>query len=134
LWSLWWFSREKNAEDTITTPRAKIEDIMLGRDLTLETETCVFILLSTLDLFLTVFLMEHFPVGEANPLAEYVLANWHYRGLVVFKFSVVAAVCVLAQIIALHKERTGRAVMVGGCLLMAALVGYSVRLALRVML
>lgn len=106
---------------------------MLNRDLPLEAETCVFILLSTLDLFLTVFLMEHFPVGEANPLAEYVLANWHYRGLVVFKFSVVAAVCVMAQIIAAHNRRTGRAVLIAGCLLMAALVGYSMRLAVRVM-
>ena len=105
--------------------------MIFNRNLPLESETCVFILLSTLDLFLTVVLMEHFSVGEANPLAELVLVNWHYRGLVVFKFSAVAGICVMAQIIALRDERIARVVLVGGCLLMAALVGYIVRLMFR---
>lgn len=104
---------------------------MFNRDLPLETETVLFILLSTFDLFLTVFLMEHVGVAEANPLADLVFANWHYDGLVVFKFSIVAGVCVLCQIIATQNLRTARFVLIAGCLLMSAVVGYSLRLAVR---
>jgi hypothetical protein len=103
---------------------------MFDRELPLESETALFILLSTLDLFLTTFLMEYYGAAEANPLANFIFANWHYQGLVVFKFTGVAGICVLSQLIAHHNLKTARCVLVIGCLLMVGLLMYSLRLAL----
>ena len=67
---------------------------IVGGELPLETETCRFVLISLLDLFMT-FLLLYFSnrgmmrnvVVESNPVARYFISGWGTTGLVWFKIS-----------------------------------------------
>jgi hypothetical protein len=103
----------------------------LGTHLPLETETSRYVLVSALDVFLTYLLIRQPHFTEANPLALYFINHWGVKGMVWFKFGLVAFVCVLSQAIARHKPEAACRLLNFATLVVGAVVAYSVMLYLR---
>ena len=96
------------------------------RKLPLETETCFFIFANALDVFMTYVLLNQGPeFQESNILANYILTKWGFRGMIYFKFALVAFVTVIAQIIALTKPQTARWLLIVGTIIVGGVVVYS---------
>lgn len=93
-------------------------------------ETLLYVFVSSLDLFMTYIMLSQ-GFMEANPVARYFIAGWGAKGMVYFKFSMVAFVCVLAQIIARYRPRAARWLLLGATLVVAIVVVYSLRLLLQ---
>ncbi|HID22856.1 MAG TPA: hypothetical protein EYP14_10720, partial [Planctomycetaceae bacterium] len=88
---------------------------LFGRDLPLERETALFIFVSALDVFMTYVLLRHSAEGrtvhiftESNAIARYFLNHWGIKGMVIFKFAMVAVITVLTQLIAMRRLETAR--------------------------
>ena len=96
-------------------------------NLPLQNETTIFILISVLDIF-TTYVLLRFGAIESNPLANYVLQFWGFRGMIAFKLMIVAVVCIIAQLVATRKPPTARFLLVTGSVLTGAVVIYSVSL------
>ena len=97
-----------------------------SRQLPLETETCFFILVNALDVFMTYALLSHGPeFQESNPLANSLLANYGFKGMVYFKFILVAFVTIVAQIIARTHPTTARWLLIIGTAIVSLVVIYS---------
>lgn len=88
-------------------------------------------MLSFLDLLVTVIVLRQGGSYEANPVARHVLRSWGLRGMIAFKFSFVAVICTLAQIVAWKRPGSGRAILTTGTALLAAVVIYGVLLLAR---
>lgn len=100
--------------------------------LPLETETAVFIFVNVLDVFLTVGLVYYMNThGEGNPLARYFLDRWGFQGLVYYKMSLVAFVCVVTQVIARHRLHVARRLLYGLIAIVGTVDIYSTFLLLR---
>jgi len=104
---------------------------LLGRDLPLETETVVYIFISALDLFVTWMMLRSDVFRERNPVARYFLDHWGPKGMIYYKFTIVAIVTMAAQGIALRKPDTARFVLILGSVVTGGVVVYSVALFLR---
>lgn len=113
--------RQKKARSGRTTVRG-----FLFRDkLPLETETCWFILVNVLDFFATYLLLRR-GGREVNPVARWFLETWGLvKGLLAYKFLLVAFICVVTQIIALRRVETARKVLRFGIVVVGAVVLYS---------
>ncbi|MBS0204876.1 MAG: hypothetical protein JSS49_18370 [Planctomycetes bacterium] len=100
---------------------------------TLQQESLLFVVVSAMDVFMTYILLskEGSVFMESNPVARYFIAEWGPRGMVYFKFSMVAFVCVLAQIIARQKPLYARWLLQGATALVAVVVVYSLTLLLK---
>lgn len=113
-----------------------LRKLLLGR-LPLETETSLFILINLLDFFITYYLLMHGGRGnlrfvESNPIARYYIDSWGpVKGMIGFKMTVVAFVCVVAQVIALKRVKLARLVLLIGCAAAGTVVVYSVMLWMR---
>lgn len=118
------------AEETDPHTRS-ILSLFFGK-LPLENETSLFILVSALDFFMTYLLLQ-MDMGffESNPIANYFIARWNVRGMIAFKFGIVAFVCVLSQVIALKDVTKARAVLYIGIVIVFGVVVYSATLFLR---
>ena len=110
-----------------------------GSKLPLETETTRFILVSTLDIFMTYLALRFSAeqrtsssIGEGNPVADYFIHNWGIRGMVFFKMFMVGFIVILAQLIARKRLTYGRWVLNFGTVLVACVVVYSLSLILKV--
>ena len=101
---------------------------MLFRKLPLEHETALFLLAATLDFLFTAWVLPREGFHEANPLARTILALAGMRGLLVFKFGLVAGICLLAQVIAVHRPGAARAVLNLATLITVLVLFYSVAL------
>ena len=102
------------------------------RKLPLETETCFFIFVNALDVFMTYVLLNHSPeFQESNQVANFILARYGFRGMIYFKFALVAFVTVVAQIIALSRPRTARWLLIVGTIIVGGVVIYSSYLWIR---
>ena len=103
-----------------------------SRQLPLETETCFFILANALDVFMTYLLLSHGPeFQESNQIAAYFLARFGFKGMIYFKFVLVAFVTVVAQVIARTNPTTARWLLNAGTVITAAVVIYSAFLWIR---
>jgi hypothetical protein len=103
-----------------------------ARHLLLESEIAWLILLSVLDVFLTWALLARGPrFIESNPLAAWVFHRYNIKGLVAYKFLLIAAVVVIAEGVEYAKAGRGRLVLRIGIIAAAAVVVYSVMLNLR---
>ncbi len=102
-----------------------------NRKLPLETETCVFILINTFDVFMTYILLGMENFRESNGIAQYILEKFQFSGMVYFKFSTVMLVTVIAQIIARRNLQTARRLLNAGSLIVLAVVIYSAYLFVR---
>lgn len=103
----------------------------LGSPLPLDTETTRFVLVSALDVIVTWLLIRQPDFTEANPIALFFINHWGVKGMVWFKFGLVAFVCVLTQVIARRKPETARRLMNFAALVAGAVVLYSLTLYLR---
>jgi hypothetical protein len=73
--------------------------------------------LSAADLFMTAKLLRTSPTFfEANPLAQWFFARWNMVGMVAFKFSIIAGVIALAELIERKRPGRGKFVLMIGCL------------------
>jgi hypothetical protein len=73
--------------------------------------------LSAADLFMTHTLLRMSPAFfEANPIAQWFFARWNMVGMVAFKFSIIAGVIALAELIERRRPGRGKFVLLIGCL------------------
>ncbi len=100
--------------------------------LTMESETCWLLLFGVLDLVLTTVLLNTGRVQEANPAARYFLFAGGLHGLIGYKCALLAFATVAAQVIALRRPRTARAVLIVGILAHIVVVSYSTVLLLKI--
>lgn len=113
-------------------PRGGSFTSLFSKQLPLEQETTGFILVSSLDLFMTYFLLRmDRGFFESNPIANYFIHHWDVVGMVGFKFTVVAFVCILAQVIALKNLGRARQVLQIGIVIVFSVVVYSATLLVR---
>lgn len=104
---------------------------VFGKSLPLERETCFFILASALDVFMTWILLDRKDFRESNPVAGFFLAHWGIKGMIYFKFALVAFIAVLCQIIAIQKIEVARRVLYFATALVSCVVIYGLWLLLR---
>lgn len=96
-----------------------------------EHEFTTYILVSALDLFMTYLLLAHGGFRESNPVANFFILHWGVKGMVYFKFGLVALVCTIAYIVGQHRPTTARRLLQFATLVVTAVVGYSLVLFLR---
>lgn len=82
------------------------------------------IVLSLLDLLVTYVLLANFypDVYEANPVARWFFLRWNIFGMTIFKFTLVASVIVMGEIIERHRRGLGKVVMVFACVAACAVI------------
>ena len=105
---------------------------IVGGELPLETETCRFVLISLLDLFMT-FLLLYFSnrgmmrnvVVESNPVARYFISGWGTLGLVWFKIVMVTLIVLATQVVATRRPAVAQVVLNGATLFVGCVVAYS---------
>ncbi len=106
---------------------------LVGGELPLETETCRFVLISLLDLFMT-FLLLYFSnrgmmrnvVVESNPVARYFISGWGTMGLVWFKIGMVTLIVLATQVVATRRPSVAQLLLNGATLFVGSVVAYSV--------
>ena len=106
---------------------------IVGGELPLETETCRFVLISLLDLFMT-FLLLYFSnrgmmrnvVVESNPVARYFISGWGTMGLVWFKIGMVTLIVLATQVVATRRPSVAQLLLNGATLFVGSVVAYSV--------
>jgi hypothetical protein len=105
--------------------------------LPLQRESALFLIVSVLDVMMTYLMLYDIPEPEgramfyeSNPVARYIFEGWGLRGIVIFKFSMVAVVEVIAQVVALRKLELGRRLLEFGTVVVALVVLYSMYLLL----
>lgn len=79
----------------------------------LERESVVFLIVSSLDLYLTYLLLtsQEIIYTEANPVARYFLYSWGFFGMAMFKFAMMAIVETACVLIARERPQLGRRVL-----------------------
>lgn len=90
-----------------------------------QNELTVFILMNALDVFMTYWMLNHGGFRESNPIALYFINHWGVKGMVGFKFSVVAFVCILAHIVGQYRPERASQMLVVGSLIVGGVVVYS---------
>lgn len=102
-----------------------------------ETEISWFILVGSLDVFMTYLILRYSSEGrtrsvmfESNPVARWVLHVWGIRGMVIFKFSMIAIVAVIAEVVGCRRPLVGRLLLVLGVAVGGFVVIYSLMLLL----
>jgi Domain of unknown function (DUF5658) len=65
---------------------------------------------------------------ESNPVAEWFLARWNFKGMFLFKLGMIAAAISLGEIIERHRPGLGRLVLWLGCIASTAVVWHGLRL------
>lgn len=101
-----------------------MKKVLSNRPILFGPETALLIALAALDVILTHRLLAGRHV-EANPLAAWVLMKYGMRGMVVYKFVLIAIICVLAQTIALYRRSSALMVMWIGVIAHGLVVIYS---------
>ena len=117
-------AQHPQAAHAATTRQYMYARSLITRKLPLQDATTMFILINTLDIFMTYVLISLGAI-EANPIANYFLENYNFNGLIFFKLVIVAVVCVIAQIIAATSIRKGKALLNFGSSIVGAVVAYS---------
>jgi hypothetical protein len=96
-----------------------------------EHDFTLFILVSALDVFATYLLLQHGGFTESNPVARYFLHGWGMRGMIYFKFGMVALICTIAYVVGQHRPLTAQRLLQFATLVVGAVVVYSVVLFVR---
>lgn len=105
--------------------------ILLREPMRLRQEAFWLVVVSLLDLFMTYDLLRRGgPFYESNPVAQLWFERWNMAGMTAFKFLVFGSVIALSEVVERHRPGRGRLILRFGILLTAAVVIYSVRLAL----
>lgn len=104
----------------------RLSSLFTNQRLPFALETILLIALSAADVILTHRLLGGGRHVEANPIAAWVLSGFGIRGMVIYKFILIAIICTLAQIIAIYRKPAGLLVMWIGVIAHALVVMYSV--------
>jgi hypothetical protein len=104
--------------------------LLFHRQLPLQSETSYFILVNVLDIIFTNALLRSHAI-EANPLANYFLKHWGFPGMIAFKLALVAGVCLVTQLIAVHHLKRAKQVLTIGCGIVGLVVAYSALMLIR---
>ena len=121
--------KKKAADEKAAGVYSSAKHLLTGK-LPLQDQTTFFILVNALDIFLTYL---HLRTGsyEANPIAAFFFRKWSMLGMVAFKMSIVAAVCVIAQIVALNSLQKASRLLNFGTAFVLCVVLYSIWLLAR---
>ncbi len=122
----------RDAHQALSRNQQAIQDstskpLTLTGSLPLQNETTYFILVNVLDIFMT-YLLLNLGAVEANPIAAYFIGRWGFAGMIVFKLAIVAAVCVISQVVATRNMRYARGLLWIGIAVVGCVVIYSLRL------
>ena len=83
------------------------------------------VLVSALDLILTLLVLGVWEGWEVNPIAAAVMAEMGYVGAIGFKFALVVLVIVMCEVVGRQSERKGRAIAWAAVAISALPVVYS---------
>jgi hypothetical protein len=108
----------------------RIVTLLFHHQLPLQSETSFFILANVLDIVFTNVLLRMDAI-EANPIARQIFINWGFHGMIAFKLFLVAFVCLITQLIAVHHLRRARQTLYLGTAIVGAVVAYSAYLLAR---
>ncbi len=99
----------------------------------LERETSFYILVSALDFFMTYLLLSRQDIRfvESNAIARFFLHHWGIRGMIYFKFALVAFVCLITQYIAQTHLKVARNILILAIVVVGGVVVYSLKLYLH---
>lgn len=95
-------------------------------------ETALFLLVSVLDVFMTYIVLSTGNFREANLLARFFIVHWGARGMVYFKFAMVAFAVVVIQLIARNHPDIALRLLRLAVVIASCIVIYSATLLLRV--
>ena len=122
--------KKKKASDKKTAKSfSSVKHLLTGK-LPLQDQTTYFILVNALDIFLT-YLHLRSGGSEVNPIAAFFFSKWNMVGMVAFKMSIVAGVCVIAQIVALNSLQKASRLLNFGTVFVLCVVLYSIWLLAR---
>jgi hypothetical protein len=62
---------------------------------------------------------------ESNPLARWVIGHWGVKGMFVFKLLMVVLICSIAEFVGRFHPRIARTLLIGGTIVVGAVVVYS---------
>lgn len=114
-----------------SSSRKKKKSSILRGHLPFEHETALFLMVSVFDVLMTYLMLRSGRFYEANPVARFFINHWGPRGMVYFKFVVVAFVCILTQIIATRKPVLAERVLQFATVIVSCVVVYSLILFVR---
>jgi hypothetical protein len=104
-------------------------------NLMFESELSWFILVGAMDVFMTYVILRYSAEGrtrnvmfESNPIAQWVLMNWGIKGMVIFKFLMIALVSVIAEFVGRSRPALGRGLLLLGTVVVGGVVVYSFQL------
>ena len=110
---------------------------MKRRGLLFETELSWFVLASALDVAMTFLVLHHSnngmtraPIVESNPVAQWFIGHWGFRGMAGYKLIMTLIVVVIAEIAGRQKPMVARMLLWGGTIVVGAVVVHSLRLLL----
>jgi hypothetical protein len=110
-------SEPSRRSKTSTIDWPAIIEVGLFHDSQVQGIACGLLALSAADLFMTFALLRTSPAFfESNPVAQWFFARWNMAGMVMFTFSVIAAVIAVSEFIERRRPGWGRFVLLIGCL------------------
>ena len=116
---------------------SKIWEAVFRLPIPLQRESCLFLIVSVLDVLMTYLLLEDVSgvagraiFYESNPVAQFFLERWDLRGIVYFKFATVGLVEVIAHLVATKNIVAARRLLEFGTLVVSVVVIYSLVLLL----
>ena len=87
-----------------------------GAPMRIGAEGMLLIILSAIDLLVTHRLLRQNSLAyESNPIAQWFFARWNIIGMIAFKFSLIAFVFIVGEVIERHRPGVGRAIVLLGC-------------------
>jgi len=128
----WVHDAVRQAYVAITSPASTSSDesprrLSFSENLPLQNETTYFILVNVMDIFMT-YLLLNLGAVEANPVAAFFIDSWGFSGMIAFKLVLVAAVCVISQVVATRRLSYARGILWTGIVVVGIVVVYSLRL------
>ncbi len=103
----------------------------LVRPMHAERELLLFVLVSALDVFATYILLRDGNFVESNPVAQYFFNRWGMKGMIYFKMSMVAFICIIAHIVSLQRPEWAARILKFATVVVAFVVVYSIILLVR---
>ena len=110
---------------------------MTRRRMLFETEVSWFVLASALDVALTFQVLHysnndltHGTFVESNPIAQWFISHWGFRGMAGYKLLMTLIVVVIAEFVGRQKPLVARMLLWGGTIVVAMVVIHSIRLLL----
>ncbi len=89
----------------------------------------ILVALSLADLLVTYFLLQKSEeFYEGNPIARWFFHRWNIKGMIFFKFGVVASIVVVAELIERRRPHYGKFILIIGSIATAAVVLYGANL------